>query len=188
MRLTISWRQSRFTSPGKGEVGERSEPGGGRDPHPTASRSTSPFQGEVKRVCGLAGAGFLRRCAPFLLAAALAGCASYSTEPSPEAQRAAWEARNLYPQTYRSEILAYMRNYFNDPRNVRDALVSEPELKPMGLGNRYIGRRRAAGQGAHRDLRWGQARRAAGREGPVRRRRLCGVSRARAPGAVVGSP
>ncbi len=83
-------------------------------------------------------AGFLRRCAPFLLAAALGGCASYSTEPSPEAQRAAWEARNLYPQSYRSEILAYMRNYFNDPRNVRDAFVSEPELKPIGLGNRYI--------------------------------------------------
>ncbi len=130
MRLTISWRQSRFTSPGKGEVGERSEPGGGRDPHPTASRSTSPFQGEVKRVCGLAGAGLLRRCAPFLLAAALAGCASYSTEPSPEAQRAAWEARNLYPQSYRSEILAYMRNYFNDPRNVRDAFVSDGGTPP----------------------------------------------------------
>jgi hypothetical protein len=97
-------------------------------------------------------AGFSGRCAPFLLAAALAGCASYSTEPSPEAQRAAWEARNLYPQSYRSEILAYMRNYFNDPRNVRDAVVSEPELKPMGLGNRYVsclryGLKNAAGAG-----------------------------------------
>jgi len=88
--------------------------------------------GQIRR------AGLFGRCAPFLLAAALGGCASYSTEPSPEAQRAAWEARNLYPQSYRSEILAYMRNYLNDPRNVRDALVSEPELKPMGLGNRYI--------------------------------------------------
>jgi hypothetical protein len=82
-------------------------------------------------------AGFLRRWAPLLLAAALGACASYSTEPSPEAQRAAWEAQNVYPQNYRSEILAYMRNYFNDPRNVRDAAVSDPELKPMGLGNRY---------------------------------------------------
>ena len=83
-------------------------------------------------------AGFLRRCAPLLLAVALGGCASYSTEPSPEAQRAAWEARNIYPQTYRSEILAYMRNYLNDPGSIRDAVVSEPELKPMGLGNRYM--------------------------------------------------
>lgn len=83
-------------------------------------------------------AGCLWRRAPLLLAVALGGCASYSTEPSPEAQRAAWEARNIYPQTYRSEILAYMRNYLNDPGNIRDAVVSEPELKPMGLGNRYM--------------------------------------------------
>jgi len=83
-------------------------------------------------------AGFLSRSAPLLLAAALGACASYSTEPSPEVQRAEWEARNVYPQNYRPEILAYMRNYFNDPRNVRDAVVSEPELKAMGLGNRYV--------------------------------------------------
>ncbi len=83
-------------------------------------------------------AGFLGRAALLLFAATLGGCASYSTEPSPEAQRADWEARNIYPQAYRSEILAYMRNYLNDPRNVRDALVSEPDLKPMGLGNRYV--------------------------------------------------
>jgi hypothetical protein len=83
-------------------------------------------------------AGALRRGAPLLLAAALSGCASYSTEPSPEEQRAAWEARNVYPQNYRPEILAYMRNYLNDPTSVRDALVSAPELKAMGLGNRYV--------------------------------------------------
>jgi hypothetical protein len=95
-------------------------------------------------------AGLSGRCVSLLLGVALGGCASYSTEPSPEAQRAAWDARNLYPQSYRSEILAYMRNYLNDPRNVRDAFVSEPELKPMGLGSRYIsclryGLRNAAG-------------------------------------------
>ncbi len=42
--------------------------------------------------------GFSGRCALFLLAAALGGCASHSTEPSPEFQRAAWEGRNIYPQ------------------------------------------------------------------------------------------
>jgi len=79
----------------------------------------------------------LRRAAP-LLAAVLCGCVSSSTEPSPELQRADWEARNVYPQGYRAEILAYMRNYLNDPRGVRDAAVSDPELKSMGLGNRYV--------------------------------------------------
>ena len=82
-------------------------------------------------------AGFLAHWAPLLLAAVLGGWA-------------AWEARNIYPQSYRSEILAYMRNYLNEPGNVRDASVSEPELKPMGLGNRYLsclryGLRNAAG-------------------------------------------
>jgi hypothetical protein len=97
-------------------------------------------------------AGFSRRCVPLVLAAALGACASDPTEPSPEAQRAAWEAQNVYPQSYKSEILAYMRNYLNDPRNVRDAAASGPELKPMGLGNRYVsclryGLRNAAGAG-----------------------------------------
>jgi len=77
-------------------------------------------------------------CRPLVLAAALAGCASFSNEPSPEVQHANWEARNVYPQSYRSEILAYMRNYLNEPGNVRDAFVSDPELRPMGLGNRYV--------------------------------------------------
>jgi hypothetical protein len=82
------------------------------------------------------------RCAlrgvPLLLATALAGCAGLSNEPSPEVQRANWEARNVYPQNYRSEILAYMRNYLNEPGNVRDASVSDPQLRSMGLGNRYV--------------------------------------------------
>jgi hypothetical protein len=73
-----------------------------------------------------------------LLAAGLSACASLSDEPSPEVKRANWEAQNVYPQSYRSEILAYMRNYLIEPANVRDAFVSEPELKPMGLGNRFV--------------------------------------------------
>jgi hypothetical protein len=77
-------------------------------------------------------------CVPLLLATTLAGCAGLSNEPSPEVQRANWEARNVYPQNYRSEILAYMRNYLNEPGSVRDAFVSEPQLRSMGLGNRYV--------------------------------------------------
>jgi hypothetical protein len=45
-------RQPRFTSPGKGEVGWRSEPGGGRNPLPTAFAVDLPFsRGGEERVC-----------------------------------------------------------------------------------------------------------------------------------------
>ena len=81
--------------------------------------------------------GFKRGGAAILLAAFTA-CASDPTEPSPEARRAAWEAQNVYPEKYSAEVLAYMRNYLNNPRSVRDAAISEPTPKPMGLGNRYV--------------------------------------------------
>jgi hypothetical protein len=84
------------------------------------------------------GAERLLRVVPLLLAAVLGACASDPTEPSPEQQRAVWEAQNVYPQNYKAEILAYMRNYLNEPGSVRDAFVSPPELAPMGLGNRYV--------------------------------------------------
>jgi hypothetical protein len=51
---------------------------------------------------------------------------------------AAWEAANVYPASYKAEILAYLRTYLNDPTNVSEAAVSAPFLRPMGLGNRYV--------------------------------------------------
>ena len=52
-------------------------------------------------------------------------------------------ARNEYvntilPQNYKSEILAYMRTYLNDPTQVRDALISDPVIKPVDGADRYI--------------------------------------------------
>src|SRR6266700_7750987 len=53
VRLAAGVRQSlNLPAKGGGRFARTREPGGGSDPHPTASRSTSPFQGEVKRVCG----------------------------------------------------------------------------------------------------------------------------------------
>ena len=96
------------------------------------------FSKQPRRCNSNSRARWLLGCWLVVLAAALAGCAGLSNEPSPEVQRANWEARNIYPQSYRSEILAYMRNYLNEPGNVRDAFVSDPELRSMGLGNRYV--------------------------------------------------
>jgi len=65
---------------------------------------------------------------------------------------AAWEAANVYPAAYKAEILAYLRTYLNDPTSVSEAAVSEPFLRPMGLGNRYVvcvrySAKRASGSG-----------------------------------------
>jgi hypothetical protein len=70
-------------------------------------------------------------------AAALGGC---STDIGPTAAelKARWEAENIYPQNYRKDLLAFMRTYLNDPTHVRSATVSEPRLKYIGPGDRYV--------------------------------------------------
>ena len=59
---------------------------------------------------------------------------------------------NVYPTNYKSDILAAMHTYLNNPNGVRDAAISEPTLKSTGTveqpdnlpvlgphtGNRYV--------------------------------------------------
>ena len=45
---------------------------------------------------------------------------------------------NVAPVNYRADIVAAMRTYLNDPTNVRDAYVSEPALKGVDGGRRYM--------------------------------------------------
>jgi hypothetical protein len=77
-----------------------------------------------------------------LLAAALAGCAlgGCTTEvgPSPAELKASWEAQNVSPQSYKQDLLAYMRTYLNDPTRIRDSAVSAPVLKDFGQGQRFM--------------------------------------------------
>src|SRR5262245_15662983 len=47
------------------------------------------------------------------------------------------QAHSVYPQNYRSEIMALMRSYLNDPTGVRDAFVSEPTQRTIDGVNRY---------------------------------------------------
>jgi hypothetical protein len=48
------------------------------------------------------------------------------------------EELNAYPSNYRSDILAAMHSYLNDPTGIRDAAISQPALKPSGNFTRYI--------------------------------------------------
>jgi hypothetical protein len=71
------------------------------------------------------------------VAASLGGCAT-ETGPSASELKARWDAENVYPQGYRQDLLAFLRTYLNDPSHVRSASVSQPQLKYIGPGDRYV--------------------------------------------------
>lgn len=72
-----------------------------------------------------------------LLGVSLSGCAS-DVGPSPAELKARWEAENVYPDSYKRDLLAFMRTYLNDPTRVRGAAVSRPERKSVGQGERFV--------------------------------------------------
>jgi hypothetical protein len=72
-----------------------------------------------------------------ILGIALAGCAK-DVGPTAEELKARWEAQNVYPQGYKSDILAFMRTYLNDPAHIRGAAASRPERKSVGQGERFV--------------------------------------------------
>lgn len=45
---------------------------------------------------------------------------------------------NIEPKNYRLEILKALRSAIKDPTSVRDASISMPALKWMGVGERYV--------------------------------------------------
>ena len=65
------------------------------------------------------------------------GCAT-EVGPTPAELKAQWEAQNVFPRNYRTDLMAFMRTYLNDPTHVRGAAVSQPQLKPIGPGERYV--------------------------------------------------
>jgi len=59
------------------------------------------------------------------------GCSS-SKKAEPE------ENPNVFPSSYKNEILATMATALDDPTNVRDAYISEPVLRRAGNEERYV--------------------------------------------------
>lgn len=82
----------------------------------------------------MAGSLRLWRLWSALLAASLAGCNSDWTRNYERTTVAA----TTPPASYRADITAFMRTYLNDPSRIRDAAVSEPELKTFDGVNRYL--------------------------------------------------
>lgn len=72
----------------------------------------------------------MRRLA-LVVALGLGGCADGPTLDTVRTARVA-------PANYRTELLAYLRNFLNDPTNVRSAFVSEPALGRFQGEERYF--------------------------------------------------
>ena len=73
-----------------------------------------------------------------LVAVLLVGGCETAVGPSPAELKAQWEAQNVFPQNYKSDLIAFMRTYLNDPSHVRGAAASQPQLKSAGPGDRYV--------------------------------------------------
>ena len=59
-----------------------------------------------------------------LIGIAASGCAD---RHAIESQRKTLDAQNVPPANYKSDLLAFMRTYLNNPENVRNAALSEPQ-------------------------------------------------------------
>ena len=65
-----------------------------------------------------------------VLSFALAACSLDKKEAEPEP--------NIPPTNYRQEILDTLTRTLDDPTNVREASISEPELRAAGQSQRYV--------------------------------------------------
>jgi hypothetical protein len=75
------------------------------------------------------GCGYRRHVGLVIVALALSACAGdqHKTDEN------GGEGVNAYPTNYKTDILAAMHAYLNDPTAIRDASISEPVLKPASL-------------------------------------------------------
>ena len=88
--------------------------------------SEQPAQELIRggNLCWLALAGAL----------ALAGCNSDWMH----ARERNEQANTTLPTNYKTDIVAFMQTYLNDPTGVRDAFVSAPELRTLDNASRYV--------------------------------------------------
>jgi hypothetical protein len=62
----------------------------------------------------------------------LAACGQFGANSTTE------QELNAFPAHYKTDILAAMHAYLNDPTGIRDAAIADPALKDSGEATRYI--------------------------------------------------
>ena len=73
-----------------------------------------------------------------LLPIALAGCLDSEDSRTTSFVDDNGSASQRYPDHYRSELLAFMRTYINNPVGVRNAEMAEPVQRTVGGKVRYV--------------------------------------------------
>jgi hypothetical protein len=72
-----------------------------------------------------------------LLPLVLAGCLG-GDESRPTSFVTDSSGQERYPENYRTEIVAFMRTYLNNPVGVRNAEMAEPVVRTVGGRQRYV--------------------------------------------------
>jgi hypothetical protein len=80
----------------------------------------------------------LTHCRPMLMCFAAVAAAASSGCGTDHAREMREERAAVFPANYRTELIAFMKTYLNDPTNVRDAYIAEPTMKPFGAQDRYV--------------------------------------------------
>lgn len=80
---------------------------------------------------------FLLLASILVIGLASGGCSTEFTRSQAELE-ARWEGQNVFPQSYKQDLLAFLRTYLNDPSQIRGAGVSQPQRKTVGPGERYV--------------------------------------------------
>jgi len=91
-----------------------------------------------------------------LLPVALAACAGSDDDRSIIYTDDRGVANQPYPDSYRSELLAFMKNYLNNPVGVHNAAMAEPVQRTVGGRLRYVSCLRFTpreSEGSYRELR-----------------------------------
>jgi hypothetical protein len=91
-----------------------------------------------------------------LLPVALAACAGSDDDRSITYTDDRGVANQPYPDSYRSELLAFMKNYLNNPVGVHNAAMAEPVQRTVGGRLRYVSCLRFTpreSEGSYRELR-----------------------------------
>lgn len=76
-----------------------------------------------------------RPALPRLIASGTTLCAALAVAACATGNR---ESGNEFPASYKADILAVAQSYVNNPRQIRDAGITEPVLKPVGRSDRYV--------------------------------------------------